>query len=167
MKPLMPKLKQPIAALLLGCCMAVGLPTPAAEPRNPRTARPSEARQALLDLETEWTLAEEKHDEAALRRILDDRFVATFGAARTYDKEAFIALFAGGDTDDASRSQTITDDAVIIDGDTAVLVGTDTARGAKDGVAYTVVYRYTTTYIRRHGQWVALAEHIVQAPQAK
>lgn len=166
MNPLVPKLKRPIAALALGWCLAAGLPAPAAEPRNPRTAPPSEARQELLNLETEWTVAEEKHDEEALRRILDDRFIATFGAARTYDKEAFIALFTAGDTD-ASKSQTITDDAVIIDGDTAVLVGTDTARGTRDGVAYTVVYRYTTTYIRRHGHWVALAEHIVQAPQAK
>ncbi|HVH84078.1 MAG TPA: nuclear transport factor 2 family protein [Steroidobacteraceae bacterium] len=166
MNPLVPKLKQPIAALALGWCVAAGLPAPAAEPRNPRTAPPSEARQELLNLETEWTAAEEKHDEEALRRILDDRFIATFGAARTYDKEAFIVLFTAGDTD-ASKSQTITDDAVIIDGDTAVLVGTDTARGTRDGVAYTVVYRYTTTYIRRHGHWVALAEHIVQAPQAK
>ena len=166
MNPLVPKLKKRFAALALGWCVAAGLPAAAAEPRNPRTAPPSEARQELLDLETEWTVAEEKHDEETLRRILDDRFIATFGAGKTYDKEAFIALFTATDTD-ASKSQTITDDAVIIDGDTAVLVGTDTARGTRNGVAYTVVYRYTTTYIRRHGHWVALAEHIVQAPQAK
>ncbi len=55
---------------------------------------------------------------------------------------------------------------MIVDGDTAVLVGTDTARGVKNGATYTAVYRYTVTYIRREGQWRALAEHIVKVPPA-
>lgn len=100
-----------------------------------------------------------------LRRILDERFVASFGAAKTYDKEAFIKLFAGDV--DPTASQTLTYEAGIIDGDTAVAVGTDAARGTRDGAAYTAVYKYTATYIRRHGRWLALAEHIVQVPQAK
>ena len=91
--------------------------------------------------------------------------IATFGAAKTYDKEAFIKLFAGDV--DPTASQTLTYEAVIIDGDTAVLVGTDTAHGTRDGAAYTAVYRYTVTYIRRQGRWLALAEHIVKVPQAK
>jgi hypothetical protein len=50
-------------------------------------------------------------------------------------------------------------DAVIIDGDTAVVLGTETLHGTRDGAAYTGVLRYTVTYIRRHGSWRALAEH--------
>lgn len=125
----------------------------------------SDAREQLLAVEKEWVAAEDKHDAAALRRILDERFVATFGAARTYDRETFIKLFTGDV--DPTASQTLTYEAVIIDGDTAVLVGTDTANGTENGAAYTAVYRYTATYIRRHGQWRALAEHIVKVPQAK
>jgi hypothetical protein len=30
-----------------------------------------------------------------------------------------------------------------------------------------LAYRYTVTYIHRNGQWVALAEHLVEVPQAK
>ena len=74
-------------------------------------------------------------------------------------------MFAGDV--DPTVSQTLSYEAVIIDGDTAVLVGTDTARGTKDGTAYTAVCRYTVTYIRRHGQWLALADHIVKVPPAK
>jgi Domain of unknown function (DUF4440) len=59
------------------------------------------------------------------------------------------------------------DETVIVDHDTAVVVGTDTVRGKEKGTAYTVVYRYTVTYVRRNGQWLALAEHIVEVPQAK
>jgi hypothetical protein len=144
-------------------CYLVALSV-AAEPTSSQTAPPIDARQQLLDLEKDWTTAEDKHDATALQRILDERFVVTFGA-KTLDKKAFIELFAGDV--DPTASQTLTYDAVIIDGDTAVLVGTDTAHGTRDGAAYTTVYRYTATYIRRHERWLALAEHIIKVPQAK
>jgi len=35
---------------------------------------------------------------------------------------------------------------VVIDHDTAVVVGTDTVRGTDEGVAYTVVYRNTVVH---------------------
>ena len=155
--------KRQILGLMLACCVAVA--SVATEPTSSQAASPTDARQQVLDLEKEWADAEDKNDGAVLRRILDDRFVATFGAAKTYDKEAFIKLFTGDI--DPTKSQTLTYEAVIIDGDTAVLVGTDTARGTSDGAAHTAVYRYTATYIRRNGQWRALAEHIVKASQAK
>jgi steroid delta-isomerase-like uncharacterized protein len=126
----------------------------------------SAAKQQVLNLEREWVDAEIKHDAAALRRILDDKFVASFGAEKPYDKEAFIKGIVRGDVD-PTESQTLTDRAVTIDHDTAVVVGTDTLRGTKSGAAYTVVGRYTVTYIHRNGQWVALAEHLVEVPQAK
>ena len=155
-------LKQQIVGLTLGCCVAAS--SIATEPMSSQSAPPTDARQQLLNLEKEWAAAEDKHDATVLGRILDDRFVATFGAAKTYDKEAFIKLFTGDV--DPTASQSLTYQAVIIDGDTAVVVGTDNAHGTRDGAAYTAVYRYTVTYIRRHAQWLALAEHIVKAPQA-
>ena len=106
-----------------------------------------------------------KRDAATLRRILDDKFVASFGTEKPYDKEAFIKLLTTGD--DFIESETLTDETVIVDHDTAVVVGTDTVRGKEKGTAYTVVYRYTVTHVRRNGQWLALAEHIVEVPQAK
>ena len=158
MKQRSKKSNSQMAALAL----AFGLVALAAEPRGTRAAPPPDARQELLALEKQWTEAEDKSDTETLRRILDDRFVATFGAARTYDKEAFIKLFARDV--DPSASQTITYEAVIIDGDTAVVIGTDTAHGTRDGAARTAVYKYTATYIRRDGRWRALAEHIVKVP---
>ena len=158
MKPRLKKLKPQIGALAL----AFGLTALAPEPRGVQAAPPTDARQQLLDLEKQWTEAEDKSDTETLRRILDDRFVATFGAARTYDKEAFIKLFARDV--DPSASQALTYEAVIIDGDTAVVIGTDTAHGTRNGAAHTAVYKYTATYIRRDGRWRALAEHIVKVP---
>lgn len=48
-----------------------------------------------------------------------------------------------------------------------VTLGTDTIRGTADGKAYTAVYKFTAVYIKRGGRWLALAEHIVQAPPPK
>lgn len=124
------------------------------------------AKQQVLDLEQEWVAVENKHDAATLRRILDDKFVASFGVEKPYDKEAFIKEIVGGDVD-PTESQTLTDRTIIIDRDTAVVVGLDTERGTKKGAPYTAVYRYTVTYIRHNGRWVALAEHLVEVPQAK
>jgi len=150
--------------LTLACCMAIS--SVATEPKNSKTLPPTDAKQQVLDLGEEWVAAEVKHDAATLRRILNDKFVASFGTEKPYDKEAFIKLIVKGDVD-PTESQTLTDETVVIDHNTAVVVGTDTVRGTDKGAAYTVVYRYMVTYIRRHGEWVALAEHLVEAPQSK
>ena len=153
-----------ILSLTLACSIAASSAAPA--PKNSKTLTPDAAKQQVLDLEKEWVAAEVRHDANTLRRILDDKFVASFGAKKPYDKEAFIKGMAAGEVD-PTESQTLTDETVVIDQDTAVVVGTDTVRGTKNGAAYMVVARYTVTYIRRHGQWVALAEHLVEVPQAK
>jgi Domain of unknown function (DUF4440) len=98
----------------------------------------------VLKVGRQWVAAEVKADTATLRRILHDRFVASFGADKPYDKESFIkAIVAGGV--DATASQTLIDETVIVDRDTAVVVGTDTAHGTDEGKAYTRVLRYTVT----------------------
>jgi len=138
----------------------------AKEPENSETLPPADAKQQVLNLGKEWVAAELKHDATTLRRILGDQFVASFGAEKPYDKEAFLKLICSGDVD-PTGSQTLTDETVVVDGDTAVVVGTDTVRGTENGSTYAVVYRYTVTYIHRNGQWVALAEHLVEVPKAK
>ena len=140
-------------------------PSLAADSKNPQVPTAAEAEKQLLDLEREWTAAEDKHDATVLRRILDDKFLAV-GTHKTLDKEAFIKLEVGGERD-PTQSQTVTHESVIVDGDTAVVVGTDTGRGTKNGAPYTAVLKYTATYIYRRGRWLALAEQIVEVPAAK
>jgi hypothetical protein len=153
-----------ILFVTFACCVAAL--SASTEPKNSKTVPPADAKQQVLDLGKEWVAAEVKHDAATLRRILDDKFIASFGVKDPYDKETFIKHIVTGDVD-PTESQTLTDETVIIDQDTAVVVGTDTARGTYNGSAYTVVYRYTVTYIHRNGQWLALAEHLVEVPQSK
>jgi hypothetical protein len=157
-------MNQKIAILAFACCTAAV--STAGGPTGAMPLPPADARQQVLDVEKEWAAAEDKHDATVLRRILDDKFVASFGAMKPYTKEAFIREEMGGAVD-PTQTQALSYDAVIIDQDTAVTIGTDTERGTKKGASYTEVARYTAIYVRRHGRWTALAEHIVDVPSAK
>ena len=124
----------------------------------------ADAKQQAMQLMRDWVIAEDAHDAAALGRILDDKFLATSGAGKPVDKATFIQRLTSG-APDPKQSQTLTDESVIVDGDTAVVIGTDIFHrtdGAKpDGLKL----RYTITLIRRNARWAALAEHIVEIPR--
>jgi len=139
----------------------------AATVRTTPAARPAaDAKQQVLELEEKWVEAENKHDAATLEKILDDKFLATFGARAPRDKATFIQHITAGEVD-PTQSQTMTERTVIVDGDTAVVIGTDTISGTAKGAAYSAAYRYTITYVHRGARWVALAEHMVEAPKEK
>jgi ketosteroid isomerase-like protein len=124
----------------------------------------AEAKEQVMNTLHDWVRAENEHDAAALERILDDQFITTSGAGKPGNKEGFIKSLTAGKAD-PRQSQSLTDESVVVDGDTAVVVGTDTFHrtdGAKpDGLAL----RYTITFIRRNARWTALAEHIVEIPR--
>jgi ketosteroid isomerase-like protein len=133
-------------------------------PSASAAAYQAKAKEEVLRMEREWTIAEDKHDEAALRRILDEKFLVTSGTkSPPNDKEGFIRQMLAGEID-TTASQTLTEPTVIIDGDMAVVIATDTMHGTDKGQAYTAVFRYTATYVHHSGRWLALAEHIVRMP---
>lgn len=128
-----------------------------------QTPQGPEAEQQVSQLLRDWVAAENEHDAAALGRILDDQFISTYGGGKPTRKAAFIKSLTKGRAD-PSVSQSLTDESVVVDGDTAILIGTDTFHktggGAPDGLAL----RYTITCVRKNGRWTALAEHIVKMP---
>jgi ketosteroid isomerase-like protein len=156
--------QQHVLALAYACSLTAAVL--AGEPKSAASAPSGDARQQVLDLDKEWAAAETKHDAVTLDRILDEKFLVTFGSKKPYNKAASIKAITEGEVD-PTESQTLTDASVIVDGDTAVIVATDTLRGTKNGAAYMEVARYTVTYVHRHGRWRALAEHLVFVPQAK
>ena len=139
--------------------------SPAIAPKNTTTALPADPKQEVLALGQQLVAAVKKRDGTTLGRILDDKFVLSFGTGKPHDKEDFINLTVSDDFD-PTESHTLTDETVLIDGDTAVVVGTDTERGTDRGMVYTTTYRYTATDIRRHGEWRALAEHLVSVTRS-
>ena len=149
-------MKPIVLRLALAAACAVATPQ-AAGAQSPSSAGEKEQVMAVLK---DWVRAENEHDAAALDRILDDQFITTSGSGQPGNKAKFIKSLTAGPADPA-QSQSLTDESVVVDGDTAVVVGTDTFHrtdGAKpDGLSA----RYTVTFIRRQGRWRALAEHIV------
>lgn len=123
------------------------------------------AEQQLRALEQEWVNAEIRRDAVALRRILDEKFIATFGFGAPLERDAFIHAIVSGSA--TGVRQTLSDSTIVTDGDTGVVAGIDTLHGVAHGEPYTHAYRYTATYVRRGGRWVALAEHLVRMPDAK
>ncbi len=114
--------------------------------------------QLIAALEDEWLDAEVNHDEATLRRIIDDRYTMNLRSGTTLGKEKYIADILAG----VMISASITERTVLVDGDTAVTFGTvnvvdpgeDTSSSAPRSS------RFTLVYVRRDGQWRALAFHI-------
>jgi ketosteroid isomerase-like protein len=142
----------------LGITLAVSIVAPATAARADDAA---DAKQMLRD----WVTAENAHDAAALERLLDDNFISTFEArTKPTRKAAFIKSLTKGKAD-PKQSQSLTDETVVVAGDTAILVGTDTFHRTDHAEPDGLALRYTITCVKKNGRWVALAEHIVKMPK--
>jgi ketosteroid isomerase-like protein len=144
---------------ILGAAMAVSLIACAAQAQTSRSPAEQQVSQLLRD----WVTAENEHDAAALDRILDDQFISTYAAGKPTRKAAFIASLTKGKAD-PRQTQSLTDETIVVDGDTAILVGTDTFHRTDHAEPDGLALRYTITCVRKNGRWVALAEHIVKMP---
>lgn len=119
----------------------------------------SSEEEAVLAAEDAWIGAEISRDEATLRRVIDDRFVLNSNNGETSGKESLIESVLGWNM----TGQTITERSVLVDGDTAVVFGTTELRFASpDGEETKSLLRYTTTFVKRDGQWRALALHMAK-----
>jgi hypothetical protein len=117
----------------------------------------SDDEQAVLKADSDWAAAEMSRNGTALERILDDQFIATFGEGKPVGKPAFIKSILSEDP--AKRvTQELSNRSVIVDGDTAVVVETDTETTIKNAEKRVLFWRFTVTYIKREGRWIALAE---------
>jgi len=148
----------------MGIMLAAALVACAATARAQSAQAPTaDAKQQVSQMLRDWVRAENEHDAAALDRILDDQFISTYGAGKPTRKAAFIKSLTKGEAD-PRQSQSLTDETVVVDGDTAILVGTDTFHRTDGAEPDGLALRYTITCVRKNGRWVALAEHIVKMP---
>jgi len=113
-----------------------------------------EEGQRVLAVEDEWIAAEINRDEATLRRVIDDRFVLNSNNGKTAGKAALIKNILGW----KMTGQTISERTVLVEGDMAVTFGTTELEFASEGKQDSKSkLRYTAIYIKRGGQWRALA----------
>jgi hypothetical protein len=137
---------------LIGCAQSMTSPT----------TRHSE-EQRVLATEGEYVAAEVSRDEAALRRLVDDRFQYNTARGTTTGKEELIASLLKMNM----VGQTIKERSLIIEGNIALVFGTAEIRFANPGKPESIsTLRYTATYVSRQGQWRLLALQMQQrAPQ--
>jgi len=119
----------------------------------------SDDEAAVIATEDEWVRAEVAREEDTLRRLIDDQFVVNSNTGRTSGKETLIGNVLGANM----SGQTISERSILLIGDTAVVFGTAEIRYAspdeEDAVSR---LRYTSTYLKRAGQWRAIALHMAR-----
>lgn len=152
-----------MTGMLCTILSALAIAAPVASGQTPAAkVSPSPDEKQLIALNQQWSDAEVKHDEATLQRILDDSFVFTDDDGKTTDKAGFIKEILQSHM----TSQAAADDVVHTYGDTAVLVGTTTVRFVSGGKEQALSFRYTVVYLKRNGQWRAIAEQLGRLPAA-
>ncbi len=115
--------------------------------------------QRVLAIEDAYVQAEIHSDEAALRRIVDDRFVFNANDGTTSGKEDLIRMVVGWHM----TGETISERSVVVAGETAVIFGTAELRFAsEDGEETVSRHRYTSTYTKEHGTWRFFALHMAR-----
>jgi len=115
--------------------------------------------QRVLAAEDEYIAAEVTRDEATLRRLVDDRFAFNSSRGTITGKEDFVQSVLKM----AMVGQTIRERSVLIEGDIALVFGTAELRFADPGKEASVQdLRYTSTYVKRQGQWRMLALQMQQ-----
>lgn len=119
-------------------------------------AQVEEAR--VLAAEDAYVAAEIDADEAALRRLVDDRFVMNLADGTTSGKEDLIRTVLGMNM----SGQTVSDRSVVIEDNVGIIFGTTELRlRSSGGAEQAASYRYTSAYVKRNGEWRMLALHMV------
>ena len=123
------------------------------------TPVPQTEEERVLAAEDQYVAAELARDEAALRRLVDDRFTFNSSRGTTTGKEELIQSVLGMNM----VGQTISERSVLVEGAFAVVFGTTELRFASPGQPDTVsTLRYTSTFVRRDGAWRMLALQMQQ-----
>jgi len=121
---------------------------------GPPASNSQDEERRVLAAEDAYVAAEVSRDEAALRRMVDDRFVFNSSDGTTSGKDELIAEVLKM----AMIGQTIRERSVLIDGDIAIVFGTaDLKFAGPDNTESRSSLRYTSTYVNRQGQWRMLA----------
>lgn len=110
------------------------------------------ATEELLALDQAWIDAEVSRDKAALERILDEEFYATWPSGKTFDRTGFIDIILKAEL----APFEVVHDLIRVHGDTALIIDLST-----DGRT-----KYTWIAVKREGRWRVISETVskVSAP---
>jgi ketosteroid isomerase-like protein len=111
-------------------------------------------RQQVLETEDAYVAAEVNRDEAALDRLVDDRFILNSENGTTSGKQHLIKAVLNMNMTD----QIISDRSVIIEGNVGIIFGTTELEFQNPGEEPRLSkLRYTSVYVKRNEEWRMLA----------
>ena len=114
--------------------------------------------QTLQATERAWLNAEKNHDVAAFEEIVADDWIAISPDGKSETKAERAAEIKAAHT----TSATMGDMKVRVFGDTAVVTGTDDEITMEDGKKSSDHYVWTDVFVKRNGQWLAVASQTAQ-----
>jgi peptidylprolyl isomerase len=136
--------------------------------RKRPVSRPAQSsaslEQSLKQLELQWSEASRLRDVETLARVLAEDFIYTDGSGSVCGKADYINATAKPRP--KVDEVTLEDLSVRIAGSAAVVTGRRTAKVSKAGVATTVSFRFTDTFVKRGTAWQVLASQDNQIQQA-
>jgi uncharacterized protein (TIGR02246 family) len=111
-------------------------------------------RAIQQELATAWAA----RDRETIERLIAPDWTVTHVEGQRLTRPEVFRMMLGTDTNQMEPS-TIDDVEVRVFGDTAVVTGRNHARGTQSGTPFDVRLRFTDVFVRRDGQWQAVASH--------
>jgi ketosteroid isomerase-like protein len=118
--------------------------------------------QAVLKVTQEWLVADERHDRAALNRIIADDFLGTGPMGTTVSKKDIIPR-EGTAADAHGLSINGQDIKVRVFGDSAIVTGRGVPKTS--GQEERGELRFTLVFIRRADSWQMVGAHLSAVPR--
>jgi uncharacterized protein (TIGR02246 family) len=109
--------------------------------------------QTLQGIEQTWLNAEKNHDPAAFEKLVTDDWIAITPDGRKQTKAERSASIRNSHMGSAAMGPM----EVRVFGNTAVVTGTVDETTATDGKESKRHYAWTDVFIKRHGNWLAVA----------
>lgn len=131
---------------------------PGAQAQQPTSDSNAAISQTLQGMEQTWLNAEKNHDAATFEKLVADDWVAITPDGKTQTRAERAAEIKGSHV----GSATLGNMKVRVFGDTAVVTGTDDETTTHDGKETTGHYVWTDVFVKRHGQWLAVASQTAQ-----
>jgi len=146
-----------VIALLIAAETPAFAQTPARMPEQNNSVE-----QAVLKVTQEWLAADERHDRAALNRIIADDFLGTGPVGTTVSKKDIIPQ-EGTAADAHGLSINGQDIKVRVFGDTAIVTGRGVPKTREQEERGEL--RFTLVFVRRVDSWQMVAAHLSAVPR--
>jgi ketosteroid isomerase-like protein len=131
---------------------------PPAQAQQPKSDSDAAISQTLKATEQAWLNAEKNRDAAAFETLVADDWIAISPDGKSQTKAQRASEIKTAHIDSA----TLGDMKVRVFGDTAVVTGTDDETTTEDGKKSTGHYVWTDVFVKRNGEWRAVASQTAQ-----